>query len=329
MSVGAKSRPFSALIQLRGTPNTRKDDLGLIAKSFADLSLTYIMLPLKLETLRTSSRLFMRQLESKSSYATIRPCLTFEDILSGGNCSTSASRMPNWLYSAPDILHQNHSRPGSTRKILFCMRARVTILSKTMPFTISSTIYRNASDQLQNWTQANFKRQWIQRKNFLILTDFHQMLGDAMIPAPPKKLPESSGGLPEDGRERNGYFNIELRTSLIQKGIEALQGQDLNMAVQRILTNLHRLMLPYKCPKPWCKYFTPGFSNSKDRKEHINRHELLFRCASKGCFGFRLGFDAQSKLEQHRKNYHAEPDDGVEFPTVAPKKDTNIWATAA
>lgn len=137
--------------------------------------------------------------------------------------------------------------------------------------------------------------------------------------------------LSEDSRERNGRFDIELRTMLIRRVIEELykaSHEKNDSSVLEILRGLQGLLNPYKCPKPWCNYFAVGFSNYKDRRNHVERHELPFRCSSKSCFGNSIGFDAQSKLEQHNRNYHTEAVDEFHFPAT-PSKVANIWSAAA
>ncbi|OTA80302.1 hypothetical protein M434DRAFT_228741 [Hypoxylon sp. CO27-5] len=133
--------------------------------------------------------------------------------------------------------------------------------------------------------------------------------------------------LPLDGRERNTYLNIELRTTLIRNKIEGLQEEHLDISAREIIRNLFGTTKIYKCSKPWCDFFTTGFEIVEDRNSHINRHDLPFYCTSEGCFAFRLGYDTQSKLDQHRKLHHLEPSDRLsEFPKVTnPKKAAAIW----
>ncbi|KAI0099457.1 WD40 repeat-like protein [Daldinia grandis] len=126
--------------------------------------------------------------------------------------------------------------------------------------------------------------------------------------------------LPDDERDRNTHFNIELRTLYIRRTIETVQFTALDPATQEICTNLHGEMTSYKCSKPWCASFATGYENSDDRKRHIDRHDLPFCCAFEGCLTYLLGFDTQAKLDQHIKLYHHKTDDKLEFPKPPSKK---------
>ncbi|OTA54440.1 hypothetical protein K449DRAFT_439336 [Hypoxylon sp. EC38] len=132
--------------------------------------------------------------------------------------------------------------------------------------------------------------------------------------------------LPLDGRERNTYFNIELRTTLIRNKIEGLQEEPLDASARETIKNLLGTTRIYKCSKPWCDFFTTGFGTVEDCNVHINRHDLPFYCTSEECFAFRLGYDTQSKLDQHRKKlHHLESNDRLKFPKVTnPKKAATI-----
>ncbi|KAI1740463.1 WD40 repeat-like protein [Xylaria scruposa] len=154
-------------------------------------------------------------------------------------------------------------------------------------------------------------------------------------PSKVRRLPDTEGyeevaktlaGLPRDGWERNAYFNIEHRTILIRKTIEALPRPALDPEAEEILTNLHGNTAPYKCAKPWCESFVVGFENTEDHKRHINRHDLPFHCPVENCFAFRLGYDTHTKLDHHRKSHHPEPEnEGIMFPKIN-KKRVTIWA---
>ncbi|KAI6091204.1 WD40 repeat-like protein [Hypoxylon rubiginosum] len=134
--------------------------------------------------------------------------------------------------------------------------------------------------------------------------------------------------LPQDGSERNTYFNIELRTSSIRKTIEAIREQDLDTAARCVLASLHGTSALFKCSKPWCESFTTGFQNIESRKLHADQHDLPFRCPVQGCIAFQIGYDTQSKLMQHTKRYHSNPDDGLKFSRRV-NKETSIWAAVA
>ncbi|KAI1752664.1 WD40 repeat-like protein [Xylaria castorea] len=133
---------------------------------------------------------------------------------------------------------------------------------------------------------------------------------------------------PGDSYERNKCLNIEHRTILIRKTIEALDRPALDSTTQEILNNLHGNATLYKCTKPWCESFTVGFENTEDRRRHTDRHDLPFHCPFGSCFAFQLGYDTRAKLDQHRKSHHPEPEnEGARFPKVN-KKRASIWAAA-
>lgn len=136
-------------------------------------------------------------------------------------------------------------------------------------------------------------------------------------------------GLPEDGNERNSYFNIEHRMTLIRKRIEVLQEQVTNITAQNILTNLHGTEVLYKCSKPWCEFFTVGFGSAEDRQRHVDSHDLPFCCSVEDCFAYQVGYDTQSKLEQHKKRHHPEPATELEFPRITSRKPASLWTAAA
>ncbi|KAK5994915.1 Transcriptional repressor rco-1 [Cladobotryum mycophilum] len=85
--------------------------------------------------------------------------------------------------------------------------------------------------------------------------------------------------LPQDGRERSEYFNTELRTISIRQITENIEYSALDLPSQLAMANLYGKDGGFKCPKPWCTYFTAGFANRRDRDSHINSHELPFKCA--------------------------------------------------
>ncbi|KAI0530450.1 WD40 repeat-like protein [Xylaria digitata] len=132
--------------------------------------------------------------------------------------------------------------------------------------------------------------------------------------------------LPEDGSERNAYFTIEFRTTLIRNIIETISRPVLDPADECVLVNLHGETASYKCTKPWCEYFATGFENTENRKQHTNRHDLPFRCPFESCFAFKLGFDSEAKLGQHKRTHHPEPDaDKIVFPKIH-SKNPDFWA---
>ncbi|KAJ8131792.1 hypothetical protein O1611_g1828 [Lasiodiplodia mahajangana] len=135
--------------------------------------------------------------------------------------------------------------------------------------------------------------------------------------------------LPEDGGERNAILNIEYRTAFIRRGIESLYDQQsLHTATREILTNLHGIEAPYKCPKPWCEHFAAGFGSTKERERHIDKHDLSFRCAFDNCFAFLLGYSTPKALNKHKQAHHPDHDSKPLFPKRKPKNPTNIHQAA-
>ncbi|KAI0897380.1 WD40 repeat-like protein [Annulohypoxylon nitens] len=134
--------------------------------------------------------------------------------------------------------------------------------------------------------------------------------------------------LPENERERNAYFDIEQRTISIRDRIELLRDDILDPTMEDILINLHGTISLYKCSKPWCEHFTTGFRKVEDRERHVDRHERPFRCLSEDCFMSRLGYDTQSKLDQHRRLHHPGQDDKLKFPKVLKVENNTTFAMA-
>ncbi|KAI1808973.1 WD40 repeat-like protein [Daldinia bambusicola] len=131
--------------------------------------------------------------------------------------------------------------------------------------------------------------------------------------------------LPEDDMERNTHFNIELRTIRIRKVLESIQSENLEDMTREILTNLHGTTKRYKCWKPWCELFTTGYEEVEDREQHLNLHDLPFRCTFEDCPAHSFGFDTPSKLEQHVGRHHQEASNELEFPKVRPKKGPTLY----
>ncbi|KAK6950758.1 hypothetical protein Daesc_007283 [Daldinia eschscholtzii] len=126
--------------------------------------------------------------------------------------------------------------------------------------------------------------------------------------------------LPEDDRERSTYLNIEFRTNRIRKVLEKIQYETLDHITQEILMNLHGTTKIYKCSKPWCEFFSAGYERMEDRKLHLDRHDLPFCCTFEECPAHLVGFDTQSKRNQHVERYHQDATSSeLEFPKTRPK----------
>lgn len=72
----------------------------------------------------------------------------------------------------------------------------------------------------------------------------------------------------------------------------------------------------YKCPRLVCDYFTSGFNTLHERDQHINTHDLPFRCKDPDCTRSDIGFDTQAKLNRHtKKNHPDQSKQDTEYPT--------------
>lgn len=136
--------------------------------------------------------------------------------------------------------------------------------------------------------------------------------------------------LPKDKRERAEKFNIGQRALCIRSVVEKLRSQiDLSPEDKETISNVYGVQVTYKCPKIWCYYFSTGFGEEGDRKEHVCRHDRPYRCTEPNCFAFEFGFASESKLGEHMTNYH-KPTDGEErfLKAVARPKDDTILEAA-
>ncbi|KAI1330306.1 WD40 repeat-like protein [Xylariaceae sp. FL0255] len=135
--------------------------------------------------------------------------------------------------------------------------------------------------------------------------------------------------LPEDDIERTSKLDVEFRTALIWQGIETLHDKSKYPGVQESFHYLYGATDTYKCPKPWCKFFTAGFQRAEIRKQHVNQHDLPFRCSVEGCFASQLGFDIALKLQRHCIDHHAESSAELRFAKVLSKKEPVTVLSAA
>ncbi|KAI1355974.1 hypothetical protein F5Y01DRAFT_325067 [Xylaria sp. FL0043] len=170
--------------------------------------------------------------------------------------------------------------------------------------------------------QDEFEETMALARRFL---EIYGYLGDEEVTVNTAKLVI---GLPTDIVERNKKFDLELRTTIIRQGIETLHNKSKYPGLQEGFNYLHETTATYKCPKPWCEFFTVGFGNAEDLIQHINRHNLPFRCPNENCFASLLGFDTPLKLKRHRTTYHSEPSEDFKFPRVASKKKAATISSA-
>ena len=122
--------------------------------------------------------------------------------------------------------------------------------------------------------------------------------------------------LPDDHLERNAGLDIEYRTRAIRRAIEgSLECNPINLLTDGFI-NLHGSVDQFKCSKPWCDHFAEGFATRGLRDQHVNRHNLPFRCEFEDCFANKIGFDIAQKLSQHNTRYHGPPEEAISFPTT-------------
>ena len=86
----------------------------------------------------------------------------------------------------------------------------------------------------------------------------------------------------------------------------------------------------FKCPHKHCDFFFDGFSDSKDRDEHISQHERPFRCSFQECLHAKLGYATEKDMKRHEKLSHPTGQNSEwAFPTYKPKKDADIFSAAS
>ncbi|KAL8375681.1 hypothetical protein RB595_007000 [Gaeumannomyces hyphopodioides] len=124
---------------------------------------------------------------------------------------------------------------------------------------------------------------------------------------------------------RNQLFLFEHRILLIREGVDSVPrnhggNRDLPCSMTRIYGPLR-----FKCSKPWCNRFHQGFQKKQDLVLHDNMHTRPFRCPQRDCMAGRLGFDSESALNDHQRNYHPEGP-LVFFPCVGPSGTAGIYA---
>ena len=86
----------------------------------------------------------------------------------------------------------------------------------------------------------------------------------------------------------------------------------------------------FKCPHKHCDFFFDGFSDSKDRDEHISQHKRPFRCSFQECLHAKLGYATEKDLKRHEKLSHPTGQNSEwAFPTYKPKKNADIFSAAS
>ncbi|KAK3996549.1 hypothetical protein QBC44DRAFT_317159 [Cladorrhinum sp. PSN332] len=134
--------------------------------------------------------------------------------------------------------------------------------------------------------------------------------------------------LPVDLRALDGLFHLISLTTRIRDVIEQLNSRPsdsfVNAATQNCFAILQARNDTFKCHKPWCDFFTSGFSTRQERYQHMLSHDLPYYCHVEGCFAQSLGFESQGRLSEHEKLYHPSIDNDVKFPTLGTKKPLTL-----
>ncbi|RSL96842.1 hypothetical protein CDV31_013308 [Fusarium ambrosium] len=123
--------------------------------------------------------------------------------------------------------------------------------------------------------------------------------------------------VPQNLRDWEAISICEMRTVAIREAIHSLLNHP---------DNGGHTVLPlygpwrYKCPKPWCQFFSSGFDEPQHRQGHINQHDLPFLCGFQGCYASEVGFATETDLKKHAGRWHPKEEELL-FPT--PKKHTS------
>jgi ankyrin repeat protein len=115
--------------------------------------------------------------------------------------------------------------------------------------------------------------------------------------------------LPSIPREREKVLSLEFSTERLRDAIEAIKDRgDKTHIIDEMDTLPLYGPIRYKCPKPWCGFFSTGFATRQQRKDHVNEHDRPFRCTTEGCYHVDIGFPTESGLKQHIKRHHTQPE---------------------
>ncbi|KAK4214473.1 hypothetical protein QBC37DRAFT_387130 [Rhypophila decipiens] len=130
----------------------------------------------------------------------------------------------------------------------------------------------------------------------------------------------------DNSRDWEREFPIQTRIQLIRSYFDALfvPGNTQSSVDMDRLREFYGSP-KYKCSKPWCAFFHDGFKTISARDNHINQHNLPFRCSTDGCCRFQIGFATESELVRHNQRLHPAAV-SVEFPS---RRRGNIFKAAA
>ncbi|KAJ6007433.1 ankyrin repeat-containing protein [Penicillium herquei] len=100
----------------------------------------------------------------------------------------------------------------------------------------------------------------------------------------------------------NHALDIPDVISRIRKFLEETQA-DSDSILASMTSSFYGVDL-FKCPRLSCDFFHRGFRTSKQRDEHISKHNHSFGCSFPGCLRSTLGFPTQRELEKHIAQTH-------------------------
>ncbi|KAM7217735.1 hypothetical protein V8F06_006869 [Rhypophila decipiens] len=108
----------------------------------------------------------------------------------------------------------------------------------------------------------------------------------------------------DNSRDWEREFPIQTRIQLIRSYFDAFFGPG-NTQSSADMDRLREFYgsPKYKCSKPWCAFFHDGFKTMSARDNHLNQHNLPFRCRADGCYRFQMGFATESELTTWQ-NWH-------------------------
>ncbi|KAI8711491.1 hypothetical protein NCS52_01412800 [Fusarium sp. LHS14.1] len=116
---------------------------------------------------------------------------------------------------------------------------------------------------------------------------------------------------------------FESRILTIRNATEFIHLSDLDDDARAIFLGLNGASC-FKCPKLNCHNFRVGFSNWKNRDDHVKRHERPFRCSDGGCYRAMIGFPRLSDLQSHTRRSHPTPEPSVLFSNPRATKPRDI-----
>lgn len=61
----------------------------------------------------------------------------------------------------------------------------------------------------------------------------------------------------------------------------------------------------FKCTYLFCTYSRQGFETRHDRDTHVKHHERPCKCPVPNCIYFTIGFNTQTRCDEHVTEFHA------------------------